>query len=51
MTDWQLWREDFAQGYCDVMAGEYLPELAAYRDQAYIDGALCAAKVRSTLKC
>jgi len=45
MTDWQLWQEDFAQGYEDCMA---------WFDQekqslAYYEGFQCAVKAKQEL--
>lgn len=49
MTDWQLWREDFAQGYVDAMASLYPPSHRLH--DAYISGYLCAMKVKEALQC
>lgn len=45
MTDWQLWREDFAQGYVDAMAGTIYRAVSAWSD-AYFQGVECARRVK-----
>lgn len=51
MTDWQLWREDFAQGYVDYMDGKKLCEPTNRDTNAYLSGYTSAMKVKEALKC
>lgn len=41
MTDWQLWREDFAQGYVDAVHGRG----TIHGSDAYNAGHDCGVKV------
>lgn len=47
MIDWQLWREDFTQGYVDCWAGLLVQYDSA--SAGYIAGYLCGSKAKAEL--
>lgn len=44
MTDWQLWQEDFAQGYVDTIRSQTVPITTGQSD-GYVQGVKCGAGV------